>query len=48
MRGNFKLSGLIYSLYLRKLEVCWGPRLLKKGGLSGLLRGSWDLVTRVP
>ena len=27
-RGNFKLFGLIYSLNLRKLELC-GARLLK-------------------
>ena len=46
-QGNFKLSGLIYSLYLKKFEL-FGARLLKKGLLGrnyapGSDFGGWGL-----
>ena len=55
-RGNFKLFGLIYKLYLRKFEL-FGARLLKKRdleripeswnmGLGGLVLGSLILYLR--
>ena len=48
-RGNFKLFGLIYWLYLRKFEL-FGARLLKKRvNMRGVhTRGKWNTLRTGP